>query len=144
MLALKGRGCCGFAVAEKGIDIKMENQERNGFEKIFLAGVGALALTGDKLKELVDDLAKRGEITAAQSKAVIDDLVKRGEITAAQGKAVGAELKQSMKKAFACEKDDFESVLASAESFSDEEILRLREKLSELESAKSEQMSEEE
>ena len=38
----------------------------DGFKNIFLAGIGALAYTGEKGKELVDALVAKGEMTVEQ------------------------------------------------------------------------------
>lgn len=45
-----------------------------GFKNVFLAGVGAMALTGEKTKELVDQLVAKGEITVEQGKQVTSEL----------------------------------------------------------------------
>ena len=45
-----------------------------GFKNVFLAGVGAMALTGEKTKELVDQLVAKGEITVEQGKQVTTEL----------------------------------------------------------------------
>ena len=47
----------------------------DGLRKVFLAGVGALATTVEK---------------------IVDDLVKKGELTVEQGKALNAELKHKV------------------------------------------------
>ncbi|WP_058986696.1 phasin family protein [Hugonella massiliensis] len=47
----------------------------DGFKNIFLAGIGALAITGEKSKELVDQLVEKGELTVEQGKAVNSELV---------------------------------------------------------------------
>ncbi|KFJ04271.1 phasin family protein [Bifidobacterium tsurumiense] len=52
-----------------------------GLRKVFLAGVGAIAVTVEKGQE------------------VIDDLVRKGELTVEQGKALNTELKRNMAKA---------------------------------------------
>lgn len=52
-----------------------------GLRKVFLAGVGAIAVTVEKGQE------------------VIDDLVRKGELTVEQGKALNTELKRNMSKA---------------------------------------------
>lgn len=53
-------------------------------KKIFFAGVGTLALTYDKSKELVDDLIKKGKITVEQGKEINEELKrtvrKEGEV----------------------------------------------------------------
>ena len=43
-------------------------------KKILLAGIGAVALTTEKAKDLVDDLVKKGEITVEQGKVLNEEL----------------------------------------------------------------------
>ncbi len=89
-------------------------------KKIFLVGVGALATTGEKSKEL------------------IDELVKKGELTVEQGKVINEELKYDAKKKFE-EVNPFvknkttEDLINDLENISSDELELLRQKLSELE-----------
>lgn len=46
----------------------------DGFKDIFLAGVGALAFTGEKAKEVVDQLIAKGELTVDQGKELNEQL----------------------------------------------------------------------
>lgn len=46
----------------------------DGLKKIFLAGVGAVAMTADATKDLVDQLVKKGELTVEQGKALNEEL----------------------------------------------------------------------
>lgn len=46
----------------------------DGFKDIFLAGVGAMAITGEKAKEVVDTLIAKGEITVEQGKQINTEL----------------------------------------------------------------------
>lgn len=46
----------------------------DGLKDIFLAGVGALAITGEKAKELVDVLVAKGEITVEEGKKLTAEL----------------------------------------------------------------------
>ena len=43
--------------------------------KVFMAGLGVLSLTREKIEELIDDLAKRGEVSQEEKSGVLDDLV---------------------------------------------------------------------
>lgn len=43
-------------------------------KKIFLAGLGAAAVTAEKSKEVVDELVKKGEITLEQGKQLNEEL----------------------------------------------------------------------
>ncbi|MEY8436902.1 phasin family protein [Atopobiaceae bacterium 24-176] len=41
---------------------------------VFLAGVGAAAIVGEKASQVVDDLVKKGELTVQQGKVVNEEL----------------------------------------------------------------------
>ena len=47
-----------------------------GIRKIFLAGVGAVATTGEAAKSLIDTLVEKGELTVEQGKALNEELKK--------------------------------------------------------------------
>lgn len=49
----------------------------DGFKDVFLMGVGAMALTAEKTKELVDSLVSKGEITVEQGKQVTGELTQK-------------------------------------------------------------------
>jgi polyhydroxyalkanoate synthesis regulator phasin len=40
----------------------------SGLKKVLLAGIGAVAVTGEKSKELLDEMVKKGELTVEQGK----------------------------------------------------------------------------
>ncbi len=42
----------------------------SGLKKVLLAGIGAVAVTGEKSKELLDEMVKKGELTVEQGKAL--------------------------------------------------------------------------
>ena len=46
----------------------------DGFKDIFLASIGAMAITGEKTKELVDQLISKGELTVDQGKQINSEL----------------------------------------------------------------------
>ena len=46
----------------------------DGFKNIFLAGIGALAYTGEKGKEIIDQLVEKGEITIDQGRELNEEL----------------------------------------------------------------------
>ncbi len=91
-------------------------------KKVFLAGIGAIAQTVEKGQEMVDSLVEKGELT-----------VKQGEV-----------LNQELKHGFSDAKDNLKggiaekgmNILDSVEKLSHDEIKKLKEKLSELESKK--------
>ena len=49
-------------------------QLTDGFKDIFLAGIGAMAIGGEKAKEIVDQLIEKGELTVDQGKQVSGEL----------------------------------------------------------------------
>ena len=50
------------------------NNFSDDLKKVFLAGIGAAALTIEKSKEVVDELVEKGEITVEQGKALNEEL----------------------------------------------------------------------
>ena len=49
----------------------------DGLRTVFLAGVGAVAVTGEKAKRLVDDLVKKGELTVEEGKILNEDITRK-------------------------------------------------------------------
>jgi polyhydroxyalkanoate synthesis regulator phasin len=51
---------------------------RRGFlDEVFFAGVGAVALTKERVDELVDALVERGQLTRDEAREVVDDVTGR-------------------------------------------------------------------
>jgi polyhydroxyalkanoate synthesis regulator phasin len=50
---------------------------RDLIEKTFLAGMGAAALTKDRLQELVEELVKRGQLSSEEGRDVVDRVMTR-------------------------------------------------------------------
>ena len=46
----------------------------SGLKKVLLAGIGAVAVTGEKSKELLEEMVKKGELTVEQGKALNEEL----------------------------------------------------------------------
>ena len=51
----------------------------DGFKDIFLAGIGAMAITAEKSKDLVDQLISKGELTVDQGKQINTELKHKAE-----------------------------------------------------------------
>ena len=49
----------------------------DGFKNIFLAGIGAMAFTGEKGKEIIDQLVEKGEITLDQGRELNEELKRK-------------------------------------------------------------------
>jgi polyhydroxyalkanoate synthesis regulator phasin len=50
---------------------------RSTAEELFLAGVGAVALTKDRTEELVEELVGRGKVSREDARTIVDDVVGR-------------------------------------------------------------------
>ncbi len=51
----------------------------DGFKNIFLAGIGAMAYTGEKGKEIIDQLVEKGELTLDQGRELNDELRRKAD-----------------------------------------------------------------
>ncbi len=49
------------------------------FKRGFLATVGVLSISSEKIQEMVDQLVERGELTRDEGKQMVDKLIKRGQ-----------------------------------------------------------------
>ncbi|MCD8218278.1 MAG: hypothetical protein LUD01_09645 [Clostridiales bacterium] len=92
-------------------------------KKIILAGIGAAATTTEKSKEVLDDLAKKGELTVEQ------------------GKVLNEELKHNVKKTFEEKPKDVSKML---HSLTPEQLAALKEQLAAMESEAEEEAEPEE
>lgn len=95
--------------------------------RLFLAGVGAVAMTAEKSKELVDTLVKKGELTVSQGKELNEELKHN--------------VKEKIREAVGCEKESSPrsgSILEEMEKMSPEELEAIRTKLMEMEQKKTE------
>ena len=46
----------------------------DNLKKIFLAGIGAVAVTSEKSKDLLDEMVEKGELTVEQGKVLNEEL----------------------------------------------------------------------
>lgn len=51
------------------------NNFSEDLKKVLLAGIGAVAVTAEKSKEVVEDLVKKGELTVEQGKVLNEELM---------------------------------------------------------------------
>jgi polyhydroxyalkanoate synthesis regulator phasin len=65
------------------------NDDRNGVEQLFLAALGAVSLTAERVEELAESLAERGGMRRDEARSAIDDLARRwrGDATRATERA---------------------------------------------------------
>ncbi len=89
------------------------------FRKIWLAGVGALAMTAEKAEDLVEKLIKKGEITVEQGKALNEELRHNAR----------EKVKDTISKNKLC----VESVIDNLDQMSPEDIAAIKAKLADIE-----------
>jgi polyhydroxyalkanoate synthesis regulator phasin len=53
------------------------DETRDTLEQLLLAGVGVVALTADRMEELIDSLTKRGLVQRDEARAAVEDTVSR-------------------------------------------------------------------
>lgn len=98
----------------------------DGLKKLLLAGVGTVAVTAEKSKE------------------ILDELVKKGELTVEQGKVLNQELKHNIKETIKAKttpapkapKEDIKDTLAK---LSPEQLAELKEQILKMEAPKAEE-----
>ena len=96
-----------------------------GIRKIFLAGVGAVATTGEAAKSLIDTLVEKGELTVEQGKALSEELKKSA--------------KEKMNRHVTVHVvNEFKDVYSAVDKMSKEELESLKERLNELTAKKEE------
>jgi polyhydroxyalkanoate synthesis regulator phasin len=54
-----------------------DDESRDALEQLLLAGVGVVALTADRIEELIDSLVKRGGVQRDEARAAVEDSVAR-------------------------------------------------------------------
>lgn len=94
-----------------------------GVKKVFLAGIGALSLTAEKSKELLEGLVARGELTVEEGREMARELNRKA--SSRTDAALSGEL--SRKKQAAGEK--IEALWANIQKMTDEELALLKAKL---------------
>ena len=97
----------------------MANTLSEEFKKVWLAGVGAMALTAEKAEELVEKLIKKGEITVEQGKALNEELKHKA--------------REKAKDTISKSKLAVESVIDNLDKMSEEEIAAIKAKLADME-----------
>jgi polyhydroxyalkanoate synthesis regulator phasin len=54
-----------------------DKDPRDRVEQLILAGIGVVALTADRVEELVDTVTERGGVQRDEARAAVEDLVSR-------------------------------------------------------------------
>lgn len=93
----------------------------DGFKNIFLAGIGAMAYTGEKGKEIIDQLVAKGEITLDQGKELNEELKRKAGETSANVRESALEatmrmMKPEEREAFAAKAAEFAAAQNAADA----------------------------
>ncbi len=96
----------------------------DGLKKVVLAGIGTVAVTAEKSKEIIDEMAKRGQQTVEQGKVLNQEL--KHSIKETVKKTVGGTEEVPTQEALA----------AMLDKMTPEQIAELKEKLAAAEEAK--------
>jgi polyhydroxyalkanoate synthesis regulator phasin len=88
-------------------------------KRVWLAGVGAMAVTGEKAEEIIEKLVKKGEITVEQGKELNEELKRKTR----------EKVKDSISKNKLC----VEAVIDNLGQMSKEDIAAIKAKLAEME-----------
>lgn len=96
----------------------------DGLKKVVLAGIGTVAVTAEKSKEIIDEMAKRGQQTVEQGKVLNQEL--KHNIKETVKKTVGG----------TAEVPSQEALAAMLDQMTPEQIAELKEKLAAAEEAK--------
>lgn len=94
----------------------------DSMKKIMLAGIGAVAVTAEKSKELVDELVVKGELTVEQGKVLNEELKHKVKDTIKDN--VQIQIIQPENKTPAAE-----HVISHMENYTPEELDAIRQKL---------------
>ena len=108
------------------------------FRKIFLAGVGAVALSAEKSKAAIDSLVEKGELTVEQGKVLNQELKHKMADAAADAKEKAqAKVKpDSCQTSSAPKGDDFTEML---DKLTPEQLAALKEQLARKDAADTEE-----
>lgn len=102
----------------------MLNNISEDLKKIMLLGIGTIALTAEKAKEVVDDLVKKGELTMEQGKVLNEELrhnIKEKVMDSCGGKQPMQEQLKSMSK------EELEALKAKIAEMEKDEVCNLDE-----------------
>ena len=68
----------------------------DGMKKLMLAGIGAMAVTAERTKEVVDDLVAAGELTVEQGTALAEEAKKQAVDHAVKAADAGTDIAEQL------------------------------------------------
>lgn len=114
----------------------------DGMKKVFLAGVGAIALSAEKGSELIGELVKKGELTVEQGKDLNKDLQRSFKESMDKRGVNIDELSQKFSKMSSDELAKIKEQIAKAEAIITEKMAKADEAVEELADAAEEKIEE--
>ena len=97
-------------------------------KKMVLAGIGAVAVTAEKSKEIIEELVKKGEITVAEGKVLNEELMRK--VKNKVNDVVNEHVTVTVTKS---EEPTAEVILTNLDKMSKEDLDAIKAKLAELE-----------
>jgi polyhydroxyalkanoate synthesis regulator phasin len=80
-------------------------------QKFMYAGVGAMAMTEEKAREIVTELEKKGHVTGEEGKKMVKELVEKGKHHSEElRKTISNEVKKALDSLHVVKKEDFETL----------------------------------
>jgi len=77
--------------------------------KLFLSGLGLFAFTQEKIEELVEEMAKKGEIAWSEKEDLLGELIKRGKEQKVEvERRIGEKVEEMLSRVNIASKDDIE------------------------------------
>ena len=77
--------------------------------KLILSGIGAFALTQEKVEELVDELVKRGEVAWGEKDDLLGELIEKGKKQKAEvEKKIGEKVEEILSRINIATRSDIE------------------------------------
>jgi len=75
--------------------------------KLILSGIGVFAFTQEKIEELVEELAKKGEIAWGEKEDLLKELIEKGEQQKAEiERKIGEKVEKILSRINVASKDD--------------------------------------
>ncbi len=96
----------------------------DNIKKVMLVGIGAMAATAEKSREIVDDLVKKGELTVEQGKTLNEEL--RHNLKEKLNPSASSKPAEK-------EDDGCDDIISKMDNMSAEELEAIKNKLAELE-----------
>ncbi len=90
-------------------------------KKVFLAGVGAMAVTLEKSQELIEELVEKGELTIEQGKVLNEELKHNVKETVQEARKTKKDQTKDLEKMSAEELDDLEQKIQALKNKKNQE-----------------------